>query len=112
MDLLFILIIFGIICAIIASNKGRSGFGWFIIGLLLGPLGVILALVVSKNKDKITREDKIPRNVIDRRDKKTLHLERECPDCISTISAKASVCKFCGKKFSQSDITSGLLRNF
>ncbi|EMK6555951.1 hypothetical protein V9K27_003729, partial [Vibrio cholerae] len=43
----------GIISAVSASNKGRSGFGWFIIGLLLGPIGVVLSLVVSKQTEVI-----------------------------------------------------------
>ena len=43
---------FGIISAVIAANKGRSGRGWFVLGLLLGPLGIILALVVSKNQEE------------------------------------------------------------
>ena len=43
---------FGIISAAIAANKGRSGCGWFVLGLLLGPLGIILALVVSKSQEE------------------------------------------------------------
>ena len=49
-------IICGVISSVVASNKGRGGFGWFIIGLLLGPAGVVLALVVSKNSEVIESE--------------------------------------------------------
>lgn len=45
----------GFISAVIASNKGRSGGGWFLIGVLLGPLGIILALVVSKEQESVLR---------------------------------------------------------
>ena len=38
----------GIASSIIAGNKGRSGFGWFVFGCLLGPFGILLALMVSK----------------------------------------------------------------
>ena len=38
----------GVISSVVASNKGRSVFGWFAIGLLLGPVGVVLSLVISK----------------------------------------------------------------
>jgi hypothetical protein len=41
-------ILFGILGAWIATTKGRSGCGWFIICSLLGPIGLILAAVISK----------------------------------------------------------------
>ncbi len=42
--------IFGIICAYIAGTKNRSQFGWFIVGTLLGFLGLIVIAVVPKNE--------------------------------------------------------------
>jgi len=36
-----------IACAILAGNKGRNRVGWFLLGLLLGPLAVFLALLVK-----------------------------------------------------------------
>ena len=40
---------FGILTAIVAANyKNRNGFGWFIIGFLFGPFGLILAVVMPK----------------------------------------------------------------
>jgi hypothetical protein len=45
-------VIFWFLCdvasAIIGGNKGRSGFAWFLFGCLLGPFGVLFALMVSK----------------------------------------------------------------
>lgn len=46
----FIWFFFGIATAIAASNKGRSGFLWFIIGALIGPFGLLLVLVSSGKK--------------------------------------------------------------
>ena len=40
-------IICGVISSVVASNKGRGGFGWFIIGLLLGPAGVVQGEIVN-----------------------------------------------------------------
>ena len=48
MQLIFIWITVGVICGVIASNKGHSGSFWFFIGLFLGPVGLILALVLSR----------------------------------------------------------------
>ncbi|MFH1278591.1 MAG: hypothetical protein ABIK65_09450 [Candidatus Eisenbacteria bacterium] len=43
-------ILFGVIGAFMATMKGRSGCGWFLLCALLGPLGLILAAVVSKRR--------------------------------------------------------------
>ena len=37
----------GIASSIIAGNKGRSGFAWLLFGCLLGPFGILLALLVE-----------------------------------------------------------------
>ena len=41
-------LLFGVLCAWIATTNGRSGCGWFIICCLLGPFGLVLAAVISK----------------------------------------------------------------
>lgn len=58
MEFFVIWLLCGIISAVVASNKGRSGFGWFILGFLFGPLGLILALVVGK-KDEVVEQSAI-----------------------------------------------------
>jgi uncharacterized membrane protein YeiH len=39
------LLIFAIPTAIVAHKKGRNAFGWFILGLLTGPVGLAIILV-------------------------------------------------------------------
>lgn len=34
----------GVIAAVIASTKNRSGPGFFLLGILLGPVGIVCAL--------------------------------------------------------------------
>ena len=41
-----------IICPIIAHNKGRSAFGWFFGGLLLGGIGIIIVACLSNKNEK------------------------------------------------------------
>jgi hypothetical protein len=41
-------VVSGILGAWIATTKGRSGCGWFLLCALLGPIGLILAAVVKK----------------------------------------------------------------
>ncbi|MCC5849087.1 MAG: hypothetical protein JJU29_13455 [Verrucomicrobia bacterium] len=47
---LFIMFVFGTICALIASAKGRSGVGWFFIGFFFPLIGLILILIMSDLK--------------------------------------------------------------
>jgi hypothetical protein len=41
-------LLFGILGAWIATTKGRSGCGWFLLCSILGPFGLIIAAVVPK----------------------------------------------------------------
>lgn len=53
MELLFGLpawFLFGILGAWMATTKGRSGCGWFIVCGLLGPIGLLLAAIVPRRK--------------------------------------------------------------
>lgn len=54
---LVILIIFGIICACIASSKGRSEVGWFFIGFFLGLIGLILIACLSNLKEEAAKQE-------------------------------------------------------
>ena len=44
-------LICGVIGAWIATSKNRGGCFWFLLCSVLGPLGIILAAVVSKARD-------------------------------------------------------------
>lgn len=43
--LLFNMVSYGIICAVIARTKNRNGFGWFFVGFFLALVGVAWALM-------------------------------------------------------------------
>ncbi|WP_333710342.1 double zinc ribbon domain-containing protein [Malikia spinosa] len=87
MEIFVFWMIFSIIAGIIASNKGRSGFGFFLLSVLLSPLiGIIFALVVQS---RITQP-------VDASPTPETHVR--CPDCKELIMKDARVCKHCGCK--------------
>ncbi len=49
-------VIFGAVCALIASNRGRSAVAWFLIGALIACLGLIILLVIPDLKLQEERE--------------------------------------------------------
>lgn len=40
-------------CAVVAKRKERSGCGWLVLGVLLGPVGLISAFIASNRKSSI-----------------------------------------------------------
>ena len=46
-------LLFGIVSAIIAKKKGRSGCAWFFLGVLLGPFGLLLAFAAPSEREPV-----------------------------------------------------------
>ena len=67
MEVVVISILFGIATAVVADNRGASGPLWFCLGMLLGPISLLVAFTRG----------------------------RRCPDCASRISLRAKVCPKC-----------------
>jgi len=72
-------LLFGFAAMLIANSKSRSGCGWFILGLLLGPFALVVAALP-------TAQDDAPLNKTHAR----------CPDCRELVLIDARKCKHCG----------------
>jgi len=82
MEYVLIWLVFGVVSSIIASNKGNSGCGGFLLGVLLGPIGLLIALFSSAN-DNGANQSK--------------NYTRQCPYCAELVHRQAIVCKHCGR---------------
>ena len=87
---LLIWIALSIAVGVLASNRGRSGFSWFLVSAFLSPLiGFIFVLVAkdlstpAANPTATTQTPSAATHV-------------RCPACAEWVLPEASVCKHCG----------------
>lgn len=94
MEIILIWIICAVVCAIIASAKGRTGFGWFLLGLVFGIFALVLVACLPSLKPVQVAYAAPSRYAAPIG---SLHSgEKACPDCGETILKVAKVCKHCG----------------
>lgn len=86
-EFFFIWLIIAIICGVVASSKGRSGIGWFLLGFLFSFFALILVALLPSLKGKPGEEVVSPGT------------HGKCPDCAEVVRLEAKVCKHCGKRF-------------
>mgnify|MGYP000184445206 CR=1 FL=1 len=86
MDFIVIWLAFAIVTAIIASNKGRSGLGWLILGAIFGIFALIVIVVISSVK---------PQPVVAGGEVATAETHVRCPECRELVRNDAKRCKHC-----------------
>lgn len=78
-------VLFSVAVGVFASNRGRSGFGWFLLSLFISPVLSLLFVAVMKNlaTEGVAHAPSLQTHV-------------KCPACAEFVLPDAKVCKHCG----------------
>jgi len=81
MSTVLIYILLCLLAAKIASDKGRSGTGFFLLSFFLSPIVGLLAVCIARTNEA-----------------KSMLASgcKKCPDCAEYIKREAKVCRHCG----------------
>ena len=94
-----VLVVVWLACALfgfaIGSNKGRGGTG-FVLGLLLGVIGVIVIAVMRPASETHTRRNQPV--TVTARNRDSQPWLRPCPWCAEKIQPTAKTCPHCGRE--------------
>jgi hypothetical protein len=93
MEIILFWFLVSIAIGVWASNKGRSGFGWFVLAVIISPILAAIFLAVSKDLSKPALSPATATN-----DTPTTSTHVTCPDCAEYVRKQARVCKHCGCK--------------
>lgn len=85
-----VFIVFWLICggvaAMIANSRGGDGMMGFIAGVLLGPLGIVVACFMGG--EKAVADKQLADGAM-----------KKCPRCAELVQPDAQICKHCGHEF-------------
>lgn len=86
MEFVIFWIICGVAAAVIANSKGGSAGLGFVAGVILGPIGIILAIFMGSEVGRIAAAVSSGQ-------------AKKCPMCAEAVQVEAVICKHCGHDF-------------
>lgn len=84
MELFVIWAFLGLIPSMIAKNKGRDAFLWWLYGALIFPVALVHSLLISPDQQTADARE-------------LSSGKQKCPFCAEFIRPEAAVCKHCGR---------------
>jgi hypothetical protein len=85
MEVFIVWLLFAALVGAIASSRGRSGFGFFLLSVVLSPLIGLIFVLLAKARPSTPDGEII-----------TTDTHVRCPDCRELVRADARKCKHCG----------------
>jgi len=85
MELMVFWLVVAVATAMVANSRGRSGFGWFILGGMFSLIALLVVAVLPSQKT-MPRDPNAP--------SPDTHVR--CPDCREFVYKDARKCKHCG----------------
>lgn len=87
---IFFWVMFAVVVGVFASSKGRSGFGWFVLSLVISPLLGFLFVAVMTNLNVQAAVSAAQAQ----QPGPATHVK--CSACAEWVLPEAAVCKHCG----------------
>jgi hypothetical protein len=98
MEIFVFWVLFAIIVGVAAGSRGRSGWGWFFLAVLISPLLAIILLALMPRLDQpVSVSVPVPAGAT-----------KTCPDCAETVKAEARICRHCRHDFEAAQHDDGL----
>lgn len=85
-------LLFSVLVGVMATNRGRSGFGWFCLAVVISPLfaGLLVLVLKSHATEAAVQTGEM----------------RICPQCAEAIRREAIKCRYCGSQLEPDSVPS------